>query len=120
MQTAAPAAPVTSDTPGALDLDLHTRRYRARWAQLGTVEQLRVNVRIETGSNGSSRTHVETLDLYSARSRRVFASRAAQILGATVDAIEADLSELLIAVDHASGPPRCMLPPSPSQSRRRS
>jgi DNA primase len=101
MQTAAPAAPITSDTPGAVDLDLHTRRYRARWAQLGTVEQLRVNVRIESGTNGSTKTHVETLDLYSARSRRVFAARAAQMLGATVDAIESDLSELLIAVDHA-------------------
>lgn len=95
------AAPTISDTPGALDLELHTRRYRARWAQLGTVEQLRVNVRIETGPNGSAKMHVETLDLYSPRSRRVFASRAAQMLGATVDAIESDLSELLIVVDHA-------------------
>jgi DNA primase len=94
-------APTRTGIPGVVDMELHTRRYRARWAQLGTVEQLRVNVRIEAGHNGSAKTHVETLDLYSARSRRVFATRAAQMLGSSVDAIEEDLSELLIAVDHA-------------------
>ena len=70
MEIAAEEAPAKtasadlSSTPGVVDLALHTRRYRARWAQLGTVEQLRVNVRIEAGHNGSAKTHVETLDLY--------------------------------------------------------
>ena len=95
------ADPKNTTAPGAIDLELHSRRYRARWAQLGTVEQLRVNVRIEAGSNGSTKMHVETLDLYSPRSRSVFASRAAKVMGVTVDAIEEDLSELLVAVDHA-------------------
>ncbi len=88
-------------TPGSLDITLHARNYRARWAQLGNVEQLRVNLRVESGTNGAAKMHVETLDLYSTRSRRVFATRAAQVLGPSVDAIEDDLSELLIAVDHA-------------------
>lgn len=94
-------SPTTSNSPGSLDLETHSRRYHARWAQPGTVEQLRVNVRIESGFNGSSKIHVETLDLYSPRSRKVFAIRAAKILGANLDAIEDDLSELLIAVDQA-------------------
>ena len=99
-----PTQPTTTksqSTPGSLDLDLHARHYRARWAQLGNVEQLRVNLRVESGTNGSVKMHVETLDLFSTRSRRVFASRTAQVLGVSVDAIEEDLSELLIAVDHA-------------------
>ncbi len=84
---------------GALDLELAGRRYLARWAQPGTVENLRVNVRVEAGSNGSGRLHVETLDLYSPRSRKVFAARAAKIFEAPVEAIEDDLSELLVSVD---------------------
>ena len=84
---------------GILNLGLAGRRYLARWAQPGTVEHLRVNVRVEAGSNGSGRLHVETLDLYSPRSRKVFATRAAKIFEAPVEAIEDDLSELLVAVD---------------------
>jgi len=98
-QSPSPAALTSS--PGALDLVLSGRRYRARWAQLGTVEQLRVNVRLEAGSNGSGKMHVETLDLYSPRSRRVFAVRAGKVFAVAVDAIEDDLGELLIAVDRA-------------------
>lgn len=89
----------TSASPGALDLELRGRRYTARWAQPGTVEQLRVNVRVETGHNGSAAMHLETLDLYSPRSRTLFASRAAKVLRITADAVEEDLSELLVAVD---------------------
>jgi hypothetical protein len=65
------------------------------------VEQLRVNLRVESGTNGSTHMHVETLDLYSPRSRRVFAVRTAKVLAASVDVIDEDLSELLVAVDRA-------------------
>jgi len=86
---------------GALDTELRGRRYHARWMQLGTVEHLRVNLRVEPAASGAGKLHVETLDLYSPRSRRMFAVRAAQVLGATVEGVESDLSELLIAVDKA-------------------
>jgi len=85
--------------PGSLDVELNGRRYQARWAQLGSVEQLRVNLRVESGTNGSTRLHVETLDLYSPRSRSVFAARAARVFGLDAEAIEADLSDLLMRVD---------------------
>ena len=49
----------------------------------------------------AGKLHVETLDLYSPRSRRMFAARAAQVLGATVEAVENDLSDMLVAVDRA-------------------
>jgi len=86
---------------GCFNIELGGRRYQARWAQAGTVEHLRVNLRVESGTNGGARMHVETLDLYSPRSRSVFAARAAHMLGAEVDAIEEDLSALLVAVDKA-------------------
>ena len=86
---------------GTLDAELHGRRYQARWMHLGTVEHLRVNVRVEPAGSGEGKLHVETLDLYSPRSRRIFASRAAQVLGATVDGVESDLSDLLVAMDRA-------------------
>jgi len=86
---------------GAIDLELRGRRYRARWASPASVEHLRVNVRVEAGTNGSAKVHVETLDLYSPRSRQSFAVRAGRIFGTSGDAFEDDLSELLLAVDHA-------------------
>ena len=94
---------VTDDSRGAgtLVMNCDGRRYRARWAQLGTVEHLRVNVRVETANNGSGQHHVETLDLFSANSQERFASRAAKRIQATAGAIESDLAELLAAVDRA-------------------
>ena len=90
---------VVVKSKSSIDIELHDRRYSARWAQPGTVERLRVNVRVETGSNGSTKSHVETLDLYSSHSRRVFAAKAAKIFGASTDAIESDLSEVLMTID---------------------
>jgi len=84
---------------GHFETELGGRRYQARWAQLGTVEQLRVNVRVQSGTNGSTRVHVETLDLYSPRSRRMFAGKAARVFGCSIDAIEDDLSALLMEID---------------------
>ena len=95
--------PSVSSPPnhGNLDLVLHKRQYQARWAENGSVEHLRVNLRVKDATDGIDRMHVETLDLYSPRSRRVFAARTAQIFVATVDEIEQDLSDLLVAVDRA-------------------
>jgi len=88
-----------SQEPGSLSLEFEGRKYHARWAQLGTVESLRVNVRIESGAGDEQKIHVETLDLYSPRSRRVFAVKAARIFSVSVDAIDDDLSKVLVAVD---------------------
>lgn len=100
--SAKPAVAINdSRSAGALRHELHGRRYHARWAHPGTIETLRVNVRVDSATNGSGRFHVETLDLYSPRSRRVFASKAAKLLGVEADTIDQDLSEILVAVDRA-------------------
>jgi hypothetical protein len=49
--------------------------------------KLRVTLRASRGTG----FHLDTIDLYSARSRSEFARRAAKVLGAEVDAIEADV-----------------------------
>jgi hypothetical protein len=83
---------------GSYQTEHNGRQYRARWAQLGSIEQLRVNVRVTVGADNAA-FHVETLDLYSPRSRRMFANRAARLCGCGIDDIDSDLSELLVAVD---------------------
>jgi hypothetical protein len=90
---------MSADPTGITDLEIGGRRYLARWVHLGTVEHLRVNVRVEPSSGASGRMHTETLDLYSPRSRRMFATRASRLLGTTSEAIDNELAELLVAVD---------------------
>ena len=77
-----------SQQHGNLDLVLHGRQYQARWAENGSIEHLRVNLRVKDNVGGADRMHVETLDLYSPRSRRVFAARTAHLFGATIDVVE--------------------------------
>lgn len=103
---AAAAIKIDQQAAGSIRVEADGRRYHVRWAQPGTIEQLRVNVIVEAGENGSGRKHVETLDLYSSRSRVVFASRAARLLEVSVDAIEKDLSDILMAVDRAQNEAR--------------
>ena len=91
--------PAVHGPTGLLKVELRGRVYQARWAQLGTVEHLRVNVRVESANDGTGKMHVETLDLYSPRSRSVFAARAGHVIGTAAAAVEEDLSELLVAVD---------------------
>lgn len=87
-------APLPKQQPNVFNIELHGRRYTARWAQLGTVEQLRVNLRVEAEHDGKARVHVETLDLYSTRSRSVFASRVAKLCDASADLVEEELAEI--------------------------
>jgi len=86
---------------GSLVMERGELRYRARWAQPGAADHLRVNVRVEPAGNGTDRQHVETLDLFSANSQERFATRAAKWLNAKADTIHDDLAELLAAVDRA-------------------
>ncbi len=61
---------------------------------------LRVNVMV-TGTNtrGETRLHVDTLDLYAARLRAIFAKQAAQELGHKEESIERELSTLVRKVE---------------------
>ena len=86
--------PSTSD---GLTLSRDGLRYHARAypAQLG---RLRATVKVEK----DSRFHVDTLDLYSSRSRAEFARRAGKALGVEADAVEPDLLALLVEAEKAA------------------
>ena len=61
---------------------------------------LRVNVMV-TGTNtrGETRLHVDTLDLYAARLRAIFAKQAAKELGHKEESIERELSTLVLKLE---------------------
>jgi hypothetical protein len=70
-------------------------RTRAYPAQLG---RLRATVKAERGAL----FHVDTLDLYSSRSRAEFARRASKALAADAEKVEADLLALLVEAEKAA------------------
>jgi len=90
------------------ELTYHARVYPA---QLG---RLRATVRLERGS----RFHVDTLDLYSSRSRTEFGRRISRALGVGGDTIEADLLTLLVEAEKLSeeGKAENETPSSPSMT----
>ena len=82
---------------GQLVLRRNGLAYRAKPypPQLG---RLRATVKVET----DNRFHVDTLDLYSSRSRNEFGRRVSKALGMEEDAVEADLLALLVEAEKAS------------------
>jgi DNA primase len=106
----AEASPASSSSPpssskpsgivredGHLVLRRNAVHYRAQVypAQLG---RLRATVKVEKGE----RFHVDTLDLYSSRSRAEFGRRVSKALELEEDAIEADLLALLVEAEKTS------------------
>ena len=96
-----PAAPAVLATPaaaahedGQLVLQRGALTYRAR-AFPALLGRLRATVRVEKGAA----FHVDTLDLYSSRSRAEYARRVEKVAGATLEAIEADLLTLLVEAE---------------------
>jgi len=83
---------------GHLVLRRNGLAYRARTfpPQLG---RLRATVKVET----EDRFHVDTLDLYSSRSRTEFGRRVSKALGVEEKTTESDLLALLVEAEKASG-----------------
>ena len=77
------------------------RRYRILGLQKNTAPGvLRVNVMaMATNARGETRLHVDTLDLYAARLRSIFAKQAAKELGHKEESIERDLSTLVLKLE---------------------
>ncbi len=85
----APQVEMTSD--GALILTLHGREYRVRGLSPVGLERLKVNVRLTVGSS----FHLDTLDLYQARARALFAQTAQKLCHVSEQSINADLLSLI-------------------------
>jgi DNA primase len=82
-------------------VSLGERRYRI----LGLAKNLapgvlRVNVMVTaTNARGETRLHVDTLDLYAARLRAIFAKQAAKELGHKEESIERELATLVLKLE---------------------
>jgi len=93
----APAPPAVATDRGVVTVEREGRTYEARVAS-SLLGRLRTTIRATRGTT----FHVDTIDLYSARSRSEFARRAGKALTAEVDAIESDLLAVLVEAEKAS------------------
>lgn len=93
--TATPGRPDVEHGPDGSAIRFDRRTYRVRGLSALGLDRMRVNVRIEDGS----RFHVDTLDLYAARSRKGFIETAAEALhgGAALQPVIA--SEVAVVID---------------------
>jgi 5S rRNA maturation endonuclease (ribonuclease M5) len=95
--TSAPALPTSPvPEPGALTLECDGRVYHVRVVS-AVLGRLRATVKASRGAV----FHVDSLDLYSSRSRSEFARRASKALGAEMEAIESDLLAVLVLAEKA-------------------
>ena len=90
-------APSVVRDSGQLILERQGLTYRAR-VYAAVLGRLRATVKAEKGAA----FHVDTLDLYSSRSRAEFARRAARALSVEASAIEADLLALVVESEKAT------------------
>lgn len=89
---------VQRDTDGAYIVRFDSRTYRVRGLSAFGVDRMRVNVRVEE----AGRFHVDTFDLYAARSRKAFVESASQLFGGP--GVEALLSrEIALVIDLLEG-----------------
>jgi hypothetical protein len=99
------AAPLPADSAlrleasadGALLASASTREYRIRGLSPNGLDRLRVNLRLKVNSS----FHLDTLDLYQARSRSAFAQAAAKQCGVPEAQIGKDLLELIEKLEAA-------------------
>jgi DNA primase catalytic core len=100
--TVVPVRDVRAEVNGeTVYVSLGERRYRILGLGKNTAPGvLRVNAMV-TGTNvrGETRLHVDTLDMYAARLRAIFAKQAAKELGHKEESIERDLATLVLKLE---------------------
>jgi hypothetical protein len=92
---------VKLDGEGELRVEIEDRRWRIRGlGKASSYELLRVNVLVaRTHPRRGEVFHVDSLDLYSARARGVFARQAAEELGVAEELIARDLGRVLLTCE---------------------
>jgi DNA primase len=95
-----PALPVLqleTSSDGSMLFAIDGREYRIRGLSPVGLERLRVNVRLSI--NGSF--HLDTIDLYQARARALFAQGAAKLCGVSEQQVSADLLRMIEKLEAA-------------------
>lgn len=109
-QVAPPQSPLTSPVPAANDnldvissntettITIETRRWRIRGLDRNTVAGV-MKVNVMVFNTRSDLFHVDTFDLYHARSRRTFLAEAAEEIGAAEPQLRGDLGQVLLKLE---------------------
>jgi DNA primase catalytic core len=99
--------PEIQSTEQGVVLTYPNRRYEVLSVEKVSPARLRATVKVlgqePSGKAGLCPFHVEVLDLYSARSRRLFAAEAARLLRLPVETTEADMAHVLAAAERRAG-----------------
>jgi DNA primase len=92
-----PTMQVETSNDGSMLFTVAEREYRIRGLSPVGLERLRVNVRLTLNGN----FHLDTIDLYQARARSLFAQSAAKLCGASEQQVSADLLRLIEKLEAA-------------------
>ncbi len=94
---ALPALQLETNADGSMQFAIDGREYRIRGLSPVGLERLRVNVRLTI----NDAFHLDTIDLYQARARAVFAQSAAKLCGLGEQQVTADLLQMIEKLEAA-------------------
>ncbi len=124
----APASPLpTESTAGEEKIESRPHGFALVWPQrryevmaLARTSATRLKATVQALGSEPGRFHVETLDLYNAKARRIFASEAARLFRLPVAMTEADLAKILLAAEqhvaHAAAQSAAVLVSEPDKA----
>ena len=95
--SALPAIAIETASDGSMQFAIEGREYRIRGLSPVGLERLRVNVRLSINGN----FHLDTIDLYQARARTLFAQGAAKLCGVSEQQVSADLLRMIEQLEAA-------------------
>jgi len=87
-------------TPDGFTARYHTRRYELRAIEQQKQARLRATVKaVSQDAASAGRFHIDTVDFYVSRSRRLFIGEAARLFREAIEIIEADMNRLISQVE---------------------
>lgn len=92
-----PTVQVETSNDGSMAFTIGDREYRIRGLSPVGLERLRVNVRLTINGN----FHLDTIDLYQARARSLFAQSTAKLCAVSEQQVSADLLQLIEKLEAA-------------------
>lgn len=80
----------------AVYIDFGQRNYRIRGLETKNLERMRVNIKVQDGES----YHLDTLDLYSSKSRALFASQCRKVMKATEGELSRELNRIIVELEN--------------------
>jgi hypothetical protein len=92
-------SPTVDQSDGTINLDFGARKYRIRGLTAKNLDALRVNIKVEA----SGGHHLDTFDLYSAKSRASFVGCCRKIFEAEEGELHKELNRIIAELERAQG-----------------